>query len=79
LYNFDSGTTVPTGWSAAPGYQTTDMSGVLTAPSTSYSGTEKNQCAGSLKGVFPFTSYSLYTAEGHEIAVLQFTASGVLD
>jgi len=81
LYNFDSGTTVPSGWSAAPGYQTTDMTGVLTPPSTAYSGTEKNQCAGSLKGVFPFTSYSLYTSttDTHEIGVLQYNAPGVLD
>jgi len=55
------------------------MAGVLTPPSTAFSSTEKNQCSGSLKGVFPFTSYSLYTSDNHEIAVLQYVASSVLD
>jgi hypothetical protein len=79
LYNFDSGTSVPSGWSTAPGYQTTDMTAPLAIPSTAYSATEKNQCVGSLKGTFPFTSYALFSSGSGEIGVFQYFASGTLD
>jgi hypothetical protein len=76
LYNFDSTTSVPTGWAAGPGYGTTDLAGA-NAATTAYSGTEKNQCTGSLKATFPFTSYALFTTgqATQESGVLQYTGA----
>ena len=84
LYNFDSGTTVPSGWSAGPGYGTTDLMNTATPPTTTatlaYSSTEKHFCAGALQATLPFTSYTkLSNGVTNESGVLQYTAPGVLD
>jgi len=83
VYNFDSSASVPSGWSAGPGYQTTDLVNPAPPPATTattaYSSAEKNQCAGSLKGTFPFTSYTLFSSGSGEIGVLQYTAPTTLD
>jgi len=79
LYNFDGVTTVPSGWSAAPGYGTTDLAGA-NAPTATISATEGKFCPGALKGTYPFTAYNLLNnSQTQESGTLGFAPSAALN